>query len=417
MLQIILGQDSDIINADMNEFELAESDKRYSETEKKYKLDFVGFCIKNNKILAVLPKHFYDNIDIEELDLTSQEKDIELLFNVICKYNREKKSTLKAEKYIGHESDFISDYPFEEFYSIYEYYQKYGIYKENEEIIKPNTKGKISWKTTINKADIIFNEDNLNFLPLYSKNKNTKNVFIGECMSFVINHTIRNFSYFIKLPLVSNYKSNFNFLINKDFTLRELYQYKNSIFRDKERKLINDLISFFENYDKTCYSGNIHFKINYFNRIWERMVNKYLNDFFVGVDSDRNELIFEKGKDSVSFQPKKFDDIDISENKFSIIPDHFFDEGKNLYVFDSKYYEHIDDLNYKQVTYTLLLGNSKMGREKNIYSALLLPGNRKNRLHIVLNTPYQQMKPGCNFIIEQYLDVKKLMKNYLNMKV
>lgn len=417
MLQIILGQDSEFIDEEISKFKLSESDKRYSKNDKKYKLDFVGFCIENNKLLAVFPKHFYDNVNKKELDIKSQENDIELLFNVICKYNRENKALVHADKYIGSESDFVSDYPFDEFYSVYEYYQKYGIYKETENIIKPNTKGRISWKTTIQKSNIIFSNDNLSFLPLYSKNKSTKNVFIGECMSFVINYTIKNFNYFIKLPLVSNIGSNFNFLTNKDFTLRELYKYKNSIFRDKEKKLINDLISFFENYDKSCYSGDIHFKISYFDKIWERMVNKYLNDYFVNVDLENNRLIFEKRRDRLNFKAKTFNDIDTSENKFSIIPDHFLQENENIYVFDSKYYEEVNGLNYKQFTYTLLLGNSQMGRNKNIYSALLLPGKRKDRLHIHLNIPYQQMKPGCNFIIEQYLDVKTLMKNYLNIKI
>ena len=88
-----------------------------------------------------------------------------------------------------------------------------------------------------------------------------------------------------------------------------------------------------------------------------------------------------------------------------------------MYVFDSKYYTDIADLNYKQVAYTILLGNSQLGDKKNLYSALLLPGKRENGWHLKLNLPYCQLNQGCNYIIEHFLDVKLLMKNYLNLNI
>ena len=416
MLQIVCGQDADFINDEIKKFNLIDSDKRFSKRDNKYKLDFVGFCIENNKMLAVFPKHYFDETNINELTRLEIEKNVELLFKVICKYNRENNSKLKATKYIGYENDFISDYPFDDFYDVYEYYRKYGIYKEDETKLEISTKGKISWKDTIQKSNVLVSNKNLIFLPIYSKVKNSKNVFISECMTFVINHTIRTFNCFLKLPLITKKESKFNFLANREYTLRELYQYKNTIFKDNEKSLINSLINFFEKYDKQCHSGNIHFKINYFDRIWERMVNKYLNDCFIKVDSENNKLLFEskKSKNVKKFRDKTFNDIDISENHYSIRPDHFLQENDNIYIFDSKYYEDMNELNYKQFTYTLLLGNSQLGKDKNIYSALLLPGIQKDKLHIKLNIPYCQMKPGCNFIIEQYLNVKLLMENYLN---
>ena len=87
-----------------------------------------------------------------------------------------------------------------------------------------------------------------------------------------------------------------------------------------------------------------------------------------------------------------------------------------MYIFDSKYYQDIQELNYKQFAYTLVLGNSKMAADKNVYSALLLPGHKENDYHLSLDIPYRQLKDGCNYIIEQFLDVKILMKKYLNIK-
>ena len=86
-------------------------------------------------------------------------------------------------------------------------------------------------------------------------------------------------------------------------------------------------------------------------------------------------------------------------------------------MFDSKYYKNITDLNYKQFSYTILLGNSELGNNKNLYSALLLPGKSRNGLHLKLDLPYCQLNQGCNYIIEQFLSVRLLMKNYLNLNI
>ena len=125
-----------------------------------------------------------------------------MLFKVICKYNTENRSKNVANKYIGYENNFESDYPFESFFKVYEYYKKYGIYKEEEIIISKDANGPISWKDTIQKSNTIVSNGNLIFLPIYSKRKSTKTAFISECMTFVINYTIKNFSYFIQLPIV-----------------------------------------------------------------------------------------------------------------------------------------------------------------------------------------------------------------------
>ncbi len=416
MLPVIIEQDGDIIEAEANYFPLLPSDKRYSKKLKKELFDFVGFVIYKEKMLAVFPKHYFEEKNV--LNEQETKENVKLLFQVIRKYIFENKSNPVADKYIGYEENFESDYPFSDFFRVYEYYKKYGIYKEENILVKKNSKGKISWKDTIQKSNVIVSNDNLIFLPLYSKNISTKDAFISQCMVYVINHTLKNFPYFIELPLVRGTECKIDFLTNKDYTLRQLYQYRNTIFKDYQKELLEALISFFEKYNKKADGGAIHIKINYFDMIWEKMVNKYLNDCFVRVDEQNRKLEFkyERNKKSNNFKSKKFD-IDKSEHKFSIKPDHYLNDGENMYVFDSKYYNEINDLNYKQFSYTILLGNSQLGKNRKLYSALLLPGKSKGKLHLQLDIPYCQLNQGCNYIIEQFLDVKLLMKNYLNMNI
>ncbi len=419
MLQIVFGQDGDEINGEIKKFNLSDGDKRYSKKLKNFILDFVGFIIEKEKILAVFPKHFFnDDNNFKEYNKKEVEENIKMLFKVICKYNTENKSKNVANKYIGYENNFESDYPFESFFKVYEYYKKYGIYKEEEIIISKDANGPISWKDTIQKSNTIVSNGNLIFLPIYSKRKSNKTAFISECMTFVINYTIKNFSYFIQLPIVREKECKIDFLTNKEYTLRQLYQFRSTIFKDYQKELVSALINFFESYDRKATGGAIHFKINYFDIIWESMVNKYLNDCFIKVDKENNKLIFDYRRKQIKrrFENKKFN-IDKSEHKFFIRPDHYYSDENTIYVFDSKYYKDITDLNYKQFSYTILLGNSNIGSGKNLYSALLLPGKSKNGLHLKLDLPYCQLNQGCNYIIEQFLSVKLLMKNYLNLNI
>lgn len=414
MFPIVFGQDGDIISEEASFFPLTPADKRYSRVLKKEVFDFVGFVLYKNKLLTVLPKHFYENNEEEKETIID---DTKVLFNVIRKYLIETKSSAIANKYIGSEMNYESDYPFFEFFGIYNYYKKYGIYKEQEEILKKNLNGNVSWKDTIRKSPVVASKNGFIFLDLYSKKKNNINVFISQCMIYIINHTIKSFPYFFSFSPIPYAESKIDFLKNKEYTLRQLYQYKNLIFKDTDKDLIDLMIAFFEKYEGDNNGGAIHIKINYFDAIWEKMVNKYLNDYFKEVDPKTQKLLFndKKGEFNRKFSSKSFD-IDKSNHNFSIKPDHYLDEEKTVYIFDSKYYDDVNDLNYKQFAYNVLISNKTLPEEKLIYSALLLPGKKESKIHLDIADDYRQGNISSNYIIEQYLPIKEIMHNYLNLK-
>ena len=404
--------------SDYGDVKLDKNDTRYSLVKDSDVFNFVGFIFENDKLLSVFPKHFFDNGEEGNTD------SISLLFNVICKYNRTEKANVN--KFLGAKHYLDSDYPFEQFFEIYNYYKKYGIFKEEEYQYRNNSNGKISWKKTIQKANVIISDDNLIFTPLFSKHKIYENDFISECMTFVINHTITTFPFFLKLTPINEKISKMDFISNRKFVLRQLNKYKNYIYKDNNKKLLFNLIDFFEQIDKNPKGGSYHFKIRYFDRIWEKIVEKYLNDYFVDVrvnDEEIQELIFNteyKNPKSrfVIEEKKRTFKIENKENSKEIIPDHLYENESSIYVFDSKYYQRISELNYKQLAYTFLIGNHKEYCKKKLYSALILPGNYKSRYNLnIEGTKFAQDNDGCNHILECYLDVKTLMKNYLNMDI
>lgn len=408
------------IASDYGNVNLGINDVRYSLVKKDNVFNFVGFIFENNTLLSVFPKHFWDNGDEKSTE------NITLLFNTICKYINDEKNNPNANKFIGDKHFFESDYPFEQFFEIYNYYNRYGIFKEEEYQYKNNSNGKISWKKTIQKSNVIISDDNLIFTPLFSKHKNYKNDFISECMTYIINHTINTFPFFLKLSPINEKCSKMDFIANRKYVLRQLYRYKNYIFKDNNKRLLTNLIDFFEQIDKKPKGGSYHFKIRYFDKIWETIVGEYLNNYFVDVrknDEGIQELIFNteyknaKPRFVIEERDRTFE-IENKKDSKRIIPDHYYENEKNIYVFDSKYYQHISELNYKQLAYTFLIGNNKEKCKKKIYSALILPGNYKARYNLnIEGTLFAQDNDGCNHILECYLSVKTLMKNYLNMDI
>jgi len=416
-VNVHIGQDNfNTVNLDLSLFNIKQGDTKYIKSEGKEVFDFVGFILNDKETLAVFPKYFYSEHNLSVVNQTENTKndDIKLLFDVMIKYMNKESSNAQANSHFGFKPEFISDYPFASFFEVYKYFQQYGIYHEELTEIKPNVNGKIAWKQTIQKSNVIVNNGNLLFSPLYKKRKRAYNVFLSECMAFVINHTIRSFPLFIKLPNINYKLSSFDFIKHREYTIKQLILIKNKVFKDTQKNLIRSLIDFFEQYNRSAQGGEIHIKINYFDKIWEEMVGKYLNDHFEKVDENFNTLIFNNNiqKSPIEFDSKEFS-VDVSPHNFKIRLDHYADTDNAIYIFDSKYYYKVSEMNYKQFSYNELL-RGKTPKNIKIYSALILPSYISGSgLHFSFAPEYIGDKLNGTKILEYYLNVKDVMNNYI----
>lgn len=411
------GQDYySVDDIDLSPFRLEKGDTKYLKSDNKEVFDFVGFVLNEDNLLCVFPKHFYTDLELKDLNRRKDAnlEDIKLLFDVFVKYTKEVSTTAKAAKYIGAKPEFESDYPFAPFFEVYKHFRQYGIYRESNIEIKPNANGPVAWRKTIQKAQTIVSEGNLIFSPLYRKKKKQENVFLSECMVFVIDHTISNFPYFINLPKTGYKISSFNFIKHREYTLQQLRQISSKTFKDTQKRLIANLINFFEQYNKSPKGGDIHIKINYFDKIWERMVSTYLNKYFKSVDDVSNSIIFDNRLISshLNFETKEFA-VDDSSHQFKIRLDHFAQKDDSIYIFDSKYYYDVSDLNYKQFSYNEMLRGG-ISKNTKIFSALILPyKSTYSNLHFSLSPAYLGERKTGTKIIEQYLNIKEVMQTYV----
>ena len=96
---------------------------RFSYAKNAEVINFVGFVIQDGEMLVALPKHYTQNVS------SLNRSDIELLFGVLWK-----DQSRNLQKYVGPVKEFDSSFPFQAFYSIYHFFQHYGLYQEIETI-------------------------------------------------------------------------------------------------------------------------------------------------------------------------------------------------------------------------------------------------------------------------------------------
>lgn len=410
------GQDGEIVDNNLIKlFELSTKEIRYSDKLDANVFDIVGFIYKENKILVIFPKHYYNKSDIDIFNQTNANlgSDIKLLYNVIKKYGETEKTTASARSYMGAVDGYTSDYPFKSFYEVYDYYKKYGIYKEKETKIEKGTTGKVSWKYTLRKSNKIISGGNLIFSPFYVSKKNFNEVFLTECMAFIIDYTIDFFSAFLSMKK-TGIKYKFDFLNNIDYVLLQLKTSQSTAFKDSHKHLTKSMIDFFEQFKGKAKGGKVHVKIRYFDMIWQNMIARYINRHFYGIDSVSGAAVFNETTDcsTVFFANTTFHDIDDSQHHFQIDVDHIAFDNNILYIFDSKYYADISKLNYKQFSYGEILRYYYPGVIA-IHNILLLPGEEHSNLHFSLSARYVGTRRIGTKIIEQFLPPKKIMQDYL----
>lgn len=365
-------------------------------------LNFTGFIIEQNNTFVSFPKHFNSNF-------TTVKKDIQLLFSTIMKHYQENQNL-----YFTKSVNLKTNYPFNAFFDIYNYYTKFGIYREEIIETRPGYSGNISWRKTIKNSSKVISKKGLVFLPLQVKRVKKKEVLISECMSYAIDYTLQHFSLFLNLPRVGGNSLQKNLLENKNIILRELYSLRGEIFKDIQKKLLSDLIIFFEQVPK---GGTYYLKHYTFSSVWEKMVECYLNYHFINIDSGK--LIFDDKKklrnsfSKVTFYPNA---ANLEQN---IQPDHYLEKNNEQFIFDAKYYNKIDGINYKQVAYYFFLknysedGSSHKKKYSITHNALILPGTKEQQVHFSFNPKFNSEEQLFT-IYEYYLDCRKAMESYLN---
>lgn len=384
----------------IQEFELRNHSRnlRYSSELKVDVVDFVGFIIKDRKILVSFPKHY---IDEKSIGLVLKD-DFSLLFNTLIKAKND-----KNQNSMGEMDNFQSNYPFHAFFEVYKYFLKYGLFQETYNNIKAGYSGKISWKETIRKSQVIFEKNSLIYIPLYIKKNYSEYVFLTECMIYVINYTIERFSLILNLKNITGISIQNEIFENKEFVISSLQKISTKIFKDKDKKLVQSLVEFFKYKN---IGGDIVFKHYNFELVWESMVESYLNRYFRGIKDGLPNFDTTEYKNDINFKKARYNVNKINKNH-RIEPDHYFVDENTQYIFDSKYYVNLKKIDYKQIAYYSILKSNVSGETFNV---LILPSSNEieSKLYFELEESYYEGDGNKIRIITTYLNTKKVLENF-----
>lgn len=374
-------------------------DLRYRQFSDEAVYAFVGFIVsETGDTLIVFPKHFGCQNIID---------DAASLFRVITRHPQ-----LHPDKYIGEISNhFDSNYPFAAFLSVFNYYKKYGLYRETENQVSLNSSGRIDWKRTIQQSRKFPIEETVVFSPIKYRSTRITSTLITECMAFVIAYTLSHFGFFFGAEYSGIEPTN-NLLENREYILGKLFEERNRSFLDSKISLIDSLISFFSN---TCTGGPYYLKHYSFEKIWESAALSYLCDHFVGIDGGR--LQFSDDPVAASrFTKAKFC-LNLANPDQTMEPDYYLLNDGVQCIFDAKYYSAVEDIDYKQLVYTILLNhliNPATGEEyhPNTCSALILPSEeRSSKLHFELDSRKVNFDQAIE-IYEERLVARDVLRYY-----
>lgn len=374
--------------------------------------NYVGFIIKDHFIISIYPKHLISKDEFKE---EGKLEEFKLLSKLMVQ--------LRVNDGIIDELDRTTNFPLVSYQNICNYYLLHGLYWEMDKIYKYSYGGKINWKQTIEKSDKIISNRNLLYLPFVIEKKNRKKVFLTECMKYILSNGYSLFGrYFdIGVPFYS-YENNKMF---NDFPriIKELKIIKQEYFKDLEKKLIDNMICYFEWKNMESDIGLL--LTNNFNLYWEKMIESFLNENFDGIVEDSKELNLYKLKLSNNTKKYRFAKVlekietDVVYNKkytrrFKVEYDHIASLNDMIFIFDSKYYKDIKSLDYKQVVYHLILKEKKDYSDKQIINGLILPtsGDYEYKVHLDLRDKSGSLEDIL--ILEHYLNLKEIIISYLD---
>lgn len=385
----------------------------FADTSKNLNLEqisaFCGVIRRGSSILVSFPKH-YIHLDVfNQLSISEKLKHIRLILDSILNYELNPTySSFRKKNGLSNSFSFIS------FFKIYDYFQKYGLYVKSKRGLKMGYNGKISWKDTIKKSQKVISDGNLVFLPFCIRENVNAEDFITKCMIFAINYTEELFGKLLDLPDNSTIASRGIekvLISNSRAVILKLEMMRQRIFKDIDKSLVNDLITFFRGLNDN-YQSIKDIKHYHFNNVWEKSVEKYLNNYFVGIKN--NKLEFSSSGRHFKFKKlvlKNYNDV-LKRSRDNLQPDHYcFDnEHQAQYIFDSKYYDHINGLNYKQFVYHMILYN----KANETYDALIMPSEDKTftEVHLDLDKEYLPIRNQRVKILLTHLRTQDVLQNF-----
>lgn len=371
--------------------------------------DFVGIVRRENEILFAMPKHYMSIESFNKLSLEKKINHIKLILNVVFTY--EKNLTYDS---FENDKDLKTDFSFEAYFKIYDYFKKYGLFYDKKENIEKGYKGHLSWHKILSSSKKIISHNNLILFPFYVNKRENSTNLITKAMAFAINYTYYVLGDFVDLPnavQLASWGVDKDMENNSSSVAFQLENLQNKIFKDADKELLNELIIFFRGLSSSKNNATKDFKQYHFNDVWEKAVELYLNDYFLCIHDDN--FIFDSKGSNKHFKKIALKNYNVVKPHDILQPDHYYlDESEDKqYIFDSKYYTNLHEFDHKQFVYHILL----MNRAAITYDALIVPTSGKTRTQVFVNINASYLPKEFNHIkiYLEHINMTAVLKNFI----
>lgn len=392
----------------------------FKESNNSWMVDFVGVIFKKtdkvDKTIMSFPRNYFaSNLENE----TISKEDIKILENTlinICKFDNE-----------SFDVEYAKNFPVNAYLDVCKYFKKYGLYHKDVTRYYKGYGGQIDWKRTVAASNKILNNKNLLFLPFVNKKVEYEEVFITECMNYVLSDGYNCFGQFFNIGIKYQKSSNNKlFQENRAKLIKKLVILKRAHFKNTEIKLIDNIIKYIKwlsikNQDVVVITKN-------FELVWKVMINDYLNKFF-NYDLIEERIYFDKRnlenhnkfiknfQNKEEFIDKKVKDIHSATDTFLLI-----DDKKRIAVLlEAEYYKMKEDCtknltgNSLDIFHNILIKYlKKQGKENyKIINGRILPSFENRIIMSTISNDTIEGKESKKY--ECYLKVKDVLK-YYNLK-
>lgn len=349
-------------------------------------INYVGFIILKACIIVAFPKKY---------NITNFESDRKLLWSFIMTLQVKDNNVFLDNSYDYGEKFF----PLKAYKNVLEYYLCNGLYKVKSHTYNNNNKGRISWSHTFRRSPKLINKKGeVIFKNFYKKDTVRKNNTVSELMEFVLCDGYNNFGKYFNFGI--NYSCRLK-NINKDKCIYYLKKMQNESNKDSEINLFQDIINYLKWSDMG--TSGIYFGIVNFQSFWEKITREFLNSRIVDVvkfiNENTSEQIHEELK-SIKF--KKVKQLYGKDTDYTYRYGEYDDlciTNQNIFIFDAKYYNRFESLDYKQIVYHMFISGANKDNTNGLISesdvlnkkkinCLILPSSKNMEIESMIDMRY-----------------------------
>ena len=364
--------------------------------------DFVGLRFENNQPKVIFPRGYAlsDSEDILRSDI------IRLLSTILKfkdKYQGDEQRATQGEQNLS--------FPLLSYQYLIQDFLAHGYYIEKEVRFSEATKGKISWKRTIQQVKPQIDGENAVYLSfVVRQNRINDNNLITRIHEYCVYESFRNLGWLYtsampKKPTIA---------FNKKVFLAALNDQLRNTNDDNKKKLFSCMINVINEADELFNSNHRKaFGVERFEYVWEGLI-----DYVFGEDD--KEIFFPHSSWSI------VSDRSIIKTNPPLEPDTVIRYNGAIFVIDAKYYKYGVTFNpdhlpgtssiQKQITYGEFI-ERKFGVDR-IYNAFVMPFNKKdgesNYKFVSVGTAdwKENADKSYEFVLGILLDTRHLVNTY-----